>query len=69
MLKINRKSLKRGNTILINLDKEKVLTLVGAFFIVSMRLIISRMFLRYTLKSLLWIAQEKLLVLTWKSNM
>ena len=32
MLKKNRKSLKRGNTILLTLDKNKVLTMVGAFF-------------------------------------
>ena len=32
MLKKNRKSPKRGNTILLTLNKEKVLTMVGAFF-------------------------------------
>lgn len=43
MLEKNRKNLKQGNTIRLNLEKEKVLTMVGAFFVVSISLIINSM--------------------------
>jgi len=44
MLKRNKKNPKRGNILLLNLDEKKVLTIVGAFFVASMWLVISRIY-------------------------